>query len=258
MIKIMLGIHGCLHQGMVKSMAIESPDSGSVARRRGRAVITVETAPDAAVADELWAHYVEAFTPLEELALLSQMYGRDVWDALMRDTDVVKIIGWNDGRPVGLCLFTNKLDVVPQISPPFLRRRYPEQFERAAVYFGVLVFVALTARLRTLFPRLIATAGEIAAARAGVAVFDICAHNVAELALDDQFAVMASWFPRSHFDRIDTQSYYACVLPEPMAKAPVTLTERTGRGPAPVGPPTVTLGPATVEHTVERARSQVA
>jgi hypothetical protein len=181
-----------------------------------------------------------------------------VWDALMRDTDVTKIIGWKAGRPVGLCLFTNKLGIVPQISPPFLRKRFPEQFEREAVYFGVLVFVAVTARLRTLFPRLIATAGEIAAARSGVAVFDICAHNVAELALDDQFAVMATWFPRSHFDRIDTQSYYACVLPEPMAKAPVTLVDRAGRPPAPAAPSPLVLGPAAVEHTSSLASTFVA
>lgn len=177
--------------------------------------MTVETRPVSESWDDLWDLYFDAFEPLQELALLNHLYHRSDFDALLADERVSKLIAWVEGKPVGLAMITNELELVPQISPPFLRAKYPEQAGRQAVFFGIMVFVAEAHRRSTTFARLVAGMGQITAAASGVVVFDICRHNMAAIELDQQLASISRWFPDSSFERIDEQSYFAATLPAP-------------------------------------------
>lgn len=177
--------------------------------------MTVETRPAAESWDDLWDLYFDAFEPLQELALLNHLYHRSDFDTLLADERVSKLIAWVEGKPVGLAMITNELELVPQISPPFLRAKYPDQAGRQAVFFGIMVFVAETHRRSTTFARLVAGMGQITAAASGVVVFDICRHNMAAIELDKQLASISRWFPDSSFERIDEQSYFAATLPAP-------------------------------------------
>jgi hypothetical protein len=197
--------------------------SKSTRERRARATVGVETAPDPNTWDDLWDLYLTAFEPLQELALLNHLYSRAAFDLLLADERVSKLIAWYEGRPVGLAMITNQLDIVPQISPPFLHRKYPEMAERQAVFFGIMIFVAASHRRTSAFARLIAGMGQITAQSNGVVVFDICRHNLEASELDRQIATISRWFPGSSFEQVDEQKYFAATLPtQPERRLPIS------------------------------------
>ena len=186
-------------------------------------MVTVERVPARTSWGDLWDLYFEAFEPLQELALLNHLYRQADFESLLADERVTKLIAWVEGSPVGLAMITNELDLVPQISPPFLHARYPEQTTRRAVFFGIMIFVAESHRRSTTFARLIAGMGQITAEASGVVVFDICRHNLAASDLDKQIASISRWFPGSSFEQIDEQAYFAATLPAlPERRMPVT------------------------------------
>jgi fatty acid desaturase len=187
-------------------------------RSRGVSV-TISNRVDAAHLDRLWDIYLTAFEPLRELALLNHLYTRDVFDSLVLDDRVFKIIGWVDGEPVGVAAATSHLDLVPQISPPFLHRRYPELAARDAIYFGIFVCVDPAIRSNSLTARLIAGMGQVAATRAGVIICDVSQYN-SDAGVDRIINRVSDWFPNSSFGRIDSQHYFAGVLPEPLERLP--------------------------------------
>ncbi|MDW3213512.1 MAG: hypothetical protein R8G01_05925 [Ilumatobacteraceae bacterium] len=205
-------------------------------RPRARAVVTIEGRPASGSWDDLWDLYFDTFEPLQELALLNHLYARADFEALLDDERVSKLIAWHEGKPVGLAMITNELGLVPQISPPFLHAKYPEQAARKAVFFGIMMFVAESHRRSTTFARLVASMGQMTAAAGGVAVFDICRHNLTALELDQQLASISRWFPDSSFEKIDEQSYFAATLPSPPERrlpiAPLPETAADGH-PAP-------------------------
>lgn len=180
---------------------------------RARAIITIESAPTQDVWPELWDLYFEAFEPLQELALLNHLYPRDAFDELLADPRVTKLIAWVGARPVGLAMITNELDLVPQISPPFLHARYPNEASRRAVFFGIMVLVSDSRRRSAVFARLVAGMAQITAEASGVVVFDICRHNMDSMELDRQIGSFTRWFPGSTFDQIDEQKYFAAKIP---------------------------------------------
>jgi hypothetical protein len=191
------------------------PDTGSARRDE----ITISAVVDDALLPELWQLYADAFEPFREMALLCHLYPRELFDQLVGDPRVYKVIGWRDSEPVALAAVTNVLDLVPQISPPFLRRRYPEQALRQAIFFAMFICVAERHRTSTLFARLIAGMGQIAANRQGLVVCDISQAN-RDADLDDLIGRIVGWFPDSSFDQIDAQHYYAAVLPETLDRLP--------------------------------------
>jgi fatty acid desaturase len=181
--------------------------------------MTISNCIDPALLPRLWQIYENAFLPLRELALLNHLYPRELFEDLVMDERVFKIIGWLDGQPVGLAAATNELDLVPQISPPFLHRRYPEHAARNAIYFGVFVCVDTDAGTKTVTPRLIAGMGQVAAVNDGVIICDVSDHNVG-VGVDRMVSRIVDWFPNGRFGRIDSQHYFECVLPEPLERLP--------------------------------------
>ncbi len=157
--------------------------------------------------------YETAFEPLQELALLNHLYAREEFEALLADDRIVKIIARSEGEPVGMAMVTNELTIVPQISPPFLHRRFPDEAARSAVFFGIMVFVAEAYMRSTVFARLVAGMGQVTAEESGVIVFDICRHNMETFQLEEQIKSIAFWFPGATFDLIDQQSYFGARLP---------------------------------------------
>jgi hypothetical protein len=192
---------------------VHAERSYELKRSRARAVVTVERVPSRQTWDELWDLYYDAFSPLQELALLNHLYPRPSFEELLADERVTKLIAWVDGRPVGLAMLTNELELVPQISPPFLHARYPDESERGAVFFGIMVLVSDSRRRGAVFARLIAGMAQITAEASGVVVFDICRHNMEAMELDRQIGSFTRWFPGSTFDQVDEQRYFAAKIP---------------------------------------------
>lgn len=191
--------------------------------------VALEPTIDQDTKDGLWAAYVEAFGPLREKALLTHQYSRAEFDELMDDERVYKLVARCKGRPIGLGVITNHLELAPQISPEFLRSRYPDLAERNAIYFGIMIFVSAERRRQILFAQLAGAMGQLAALDNGLLVFDICEYNRENLRLDSQLEHVAKWFPESNFTKIDTQSYYAARVPVPAERLPFGLDHLLGR-----------------------------
>jgi predicted GNAT superfamily acetyltransferase len=114
-------------------------------------------------------------------------------------------------------MITNWLDDVPELSPRFLRRRYPEHAARNAIYVGVYVVVAPEHRGITLFHRLYLDCWQLVANNAGVLVVDTCEFNRQAFDTDALANRIARAFPNSTVAELDRQTWYAMELPEPMA-----------------------------------------
>ncbi|MEZ5294854.1 MAG: 1-acyl-sn-glycerol-3-phosphate acyltransferase [Ilumatobacteraceae bacterium] len=140
----------------------------AVSRRSEPVVITHEDVIDGHDAELLWEAYHANFHPLAELAILQHLYSRDEVLAELANPRILKIVGRQGGRPVGMGMVTNSLEDVPQISPAFLRARHPDHAERNAIYFGILVMVSPDHRGRTLFSRLYTEMWQVPARAGGV------------------------------------------------------------------------------------------
>ncbi|CAB4884593.1 unannotated protein [freshwater metagenome] len=200
-----------------------APSSGSILDQHPRASpihITHETSITGAHADALWDAYRANFEPLASLAVLQHFYSRDEVLAELSNPRILKIVGWQDGQPVGLAMVTNSLEDVPQISPEFLRSSYPDHAATNTIYFGILVMVVPELRGRTLFSRLYIELWQVPATAGGVLVFDICDFNRLSFEADTLTQRIADNFPQSSVRVIDRQTWYVAELPRPIPSHP--------------------------------------
>lgn len=193
--------------------------TGSILDRHpvvGPTVISHELVIDGEPADLLWQAYLANIEPLAEVAILRHVDGRDEFLAQLVNPRIVKIVGWQAGLPVGLAMVTNSLEDVAEISPRFLRSKYPDHAARDAIFVGMLVMVSQPMRGRTLFGRLYTELWQVPALVGGVLIFDVCDFNRTMFDTDQLTQRIASAFPRSSVAVVDRQTWYAAELPEPL------------------------------------------
>ncbi len=195
------------------------PVTGSIIEQHpvaSRIEITHELTITGQHAESLWKAYEENFGPLQDLAMLRHVDTRDEMLAQLANPRIVKIVGWRGDEPVGLAMVTNSLEDVTEISPQFLRARFPEHAARNAIYFGTLVMVSQPLRGRTLFSRLTTELWQIPANAGGVLIYDVCEFNRTTFDTDLVSQRIADNFPRSRVQVVDRQTWYAAELPEPI------------------------------------------
>ena len=167
-------------------------------------------------AEDLWELYIANLEPLSDFALQKQYSEHDEMIALFANPKVVKIIARAEGRPVGLAIVTNSLEDVPEISPRFLRRRYPDSAARDAIFCGMYVIVDPHHRGISLFHRLYIELWQVVAKSSGVLIFDTCEFNRELFDVDSLAQRIASAFPNSSVTHVDRQTWYAAELPVPL------------------------------------------
>jgi hypothetical protein len=182
--------------------------------------VTHELSITGTKAEALWEAYRAKFEPLAELAVLQHFYSRDEVLAELLNPLITKIVGWQGDRPVGLAMVTNSLEDVPQISPAFLRAKYPEHAARNTIYVGIFVMVAPGVRGLTLFSRLTTEMWQVPALVGGVLVFDICDFNREMYGAERLIQRLAYNFPRSMTQVLDRQTWYVAELPVPIPGFP--------------------------------------
>lgn len=179
-------------------------------------VVTHELVVDGATAETLYEMYLDNMAPLAELAVLRHIDTKDDLLGLFANPRIVKIVAWQANEPVGLAMVTNSLEDVTEISPAFLRARYPEHAARNSIYVGMLVLVSKHLRGLTVFNRLYTELWQVPASDAGVLVFDVCEFNRTMFDVDSLSQRIASLFPRSSVETLDRQTWYVAELPEPL------------------------------------------
>jgi hypothetical protein len=203
-----------------------STDLGSLITARPPAppvTVTSERVIAGSLADQLWEGYVTSVGPLAELAVLKHVDSRDDVLALLANPRVVKLVAWQGGHPVGLGMVTNDLETVVEISPAYLRARFPEHAARDAIYVGMLVMVLPGVRGLTVFSRIYHELWNVPAKANGVLVFDVCEFNRTMFDTDALTGRIASNFPNSTYDVLDRQTWYVAHLPEPLPTPPSRL-----------------------------------
>lgn len=168
------------------------------------------------LADRLWESYLTNFDPLADLAVLQHLYEEDEIREEFCNPRIDKIIAWQDGLPVGLGMLTNSLEDVPQISPRFLRRRYPEHAARNAIYYVILAMVAAPLRGRTVFARIHTELCQAAAKHSGVLVFDVCEFTRELFDPATSAGRAVSQFPNGSLSVLDRQTWFVADLPAPL------------------------------------------
>jgi hypothetical protein len=185
-------------------------------RGAGRLTITHETVVTGAPAEALYEAYVESILPLTSLAVLKHLDSKAEVLANLANPRIEKIVGWQGDEPVGLAMVTNSLDDVSEISPDFLRAKYPEHAAKNRIYVGMLVLVSPRLRGLTLFGRLYTELWQVPALAGGILVFDVCEFNRTMFDTDLLAQRIADNFPRSAVAVLDRQTWYVAELPEPI------------------------------------------
>jgi hypothetical protein len=145
----------------------------------GTTTITASRVVDAATAKVLWDLYVDAFAPLQECAAARQLLTVDEFARQVLDARVKKYLAWGpSGEVVGLATVSPELATVPWISPAFYRRRYPEHFDRQAIFYCGLAMVHPGARQTPAFAMLVAAFARDIAAVNGILAADMCRYNI--------------------------------------------------------------------------------
>lgn len=196
-----------------------APRTGSILDRHPVAPpisITHERSISGELAEELWHAYLENVQPLAEVAVLRHLDSHEEMLAQFANPRILKLVVWEGARPVGLGMVTNCLEDVAEISPAFLRSKYPEYAVRDAIYVGMLVMVSPGQRSLTTFSRLYFELWQVPARAGGILVFDVCDFNRQAFGVDEMSQRIASNFPKGSVEVLDQQTWYVAHLPEPL------------------------------------------
>ncbi|MDQ1446548.1 MAG: hypothetical protein QOI20_3012, partial [Acidimicrobiaceae bacterium] len=87
------------------------------------------------MAEDFLKVYRAAFEPLETLSAVRQSLTDAEFIEEMHHPAVLKWVAWDEfDQPCGLAFMTTDLALVPWISLPYYRARFPEHYERNAIY----------------------------------------------------------------------------------------------------------------------------
>lgn len=178
--------------------------------------ITHERSITGELADQLWDAYLENFEPLAKVAVLRHLDSREQMLAQFANLRILKLVAWQGAQPVGLGMVTNCLEDVEEISPAFLRAKYPEYAARNAVYVGMLVMVSPGQRNLTAFSRLYLELWQVPARAGGILVYDVCDFNLETFGVGEMSRRIASNFPKASVEVLDRQTWFVAHLPEPL------------------------------------------
>ena len=165
-------------------------------------------------AEALWELYVAAMGPVDEVAAMLHLEDRDVVFAAFEAPEMIKVVARAGSVPVGLGMITPRLDLIPGISPAFFENQFPDHAD-GRIFYVSAVLVDPNRRGKTVFSRLLNEMTYIAERVGGVMVFDTCSFNREGHRMDAVVQRIVDRFPRSSWQIIDQQTWYAAELPDP-------------------------------------------
>jgi hypothetical protein len=173
------------------------------------------TVPDD-VTDEFLAVYRGAFAPLEILAPARQSLTDDEFREEMVDPRVVKFVARDDaGAPCALAFMATDLEVVPWVSVPYFRHRFPDHFERGAIFYVGALLVRPDRQGGPWVKVVVDDMVRFVAERRGIAAFDCCGFNVETIRLPDTLARATHRLAYAETVELDAQRYYAYEMAGP-------------------------------------------
>jgi hypothetical protein len=165
--------------------------------------------------EAVWKLYQDAFEDLNTMAVQRHLMYRDEFDEVMRDSRVHKYLALDDdGTVCGIATYTNELEAVPLISPPYFERHWPEHYASKRIWYIGFVAVSPQAQGREVFSLLVDQMYLVASAQNGVVGLDICTYNDDVRRMSHIFRLMVSRLSDTmRFNRVDQQSYWLYEFP---------------------------------------------
>jgi hypothetical protein len=178
-------------------------------------VKVVDQITDEDLHEGVWTLYQDAFQELNTMAAQRHLMTKSEFDEVMLDTRIDKYLALDDdGTLCGVSTYTNDLDAVPLISPPYFERHWPEQYAARKIWYIGFVAVSPEAQGREAFGLLVEQMYLVASAQNGMVGLDICTYNDDARHMSRVFRLMVSRLADNmRFNRIDQQSYWLYDFP---------------------------------------------
>ena len=177
--------------------------------------IKVVTELDPATEEEAWTLYYTAFQGLNAYAVQRHLMYRTEFADVMGDTRVQKYLCLDDnGALCGLSTYSNDLDAVPLISPPYFQRRWPDLYAARRIWYCGFVAVHPDAHGSAVFGELVEAMYLVAATQSGIIALDMCRYNDASRRLSRVIPLMLHRLSgQVRTERMDEQSYWLYEFP---------------------------------------------
>ncbi len=157
--------------------------------------------------------YETAFGPLRTRSMARQVLDEDEFRAQMVDSAVIKYVAWTlDGQPVGLCTMTNVLATVPWISPDYFAARYPDHWDRGAVWYYGFTLAHPSQRHARFLEQMVSVSVVEPLAQGAICAWDMCAFNTDELGFGPRLSHAFRRTTGRVPDQTDAQNYYTVDL----------------------------------------------
>jgi hypothetical protein len=175
----------------------------------------IDQITDEELHEAVWKLYQDAFEDLNTMAVQRHLMYRDELDEVLRDSRVHKYLALDDdGTLCGIATYTNELEAVPLISPPYFERHWPEHYASKRIWYIGFVAVSPQAQGREVFALLVDQMYLVASAQNGVVGLDICTYNDDVRRMSRIFRLMVSRLSDTmRFNRVDQQSYWLFEFP---------------------------------------------
>jgi hypothetical protein len=171
---------------------------------------------DESLHEAVWKLYDDAFRELNTLAVQRHLMYRSEFDEVMRDSRIDKYLALDDdGTVCGIATYTNDLDALPLISPPYFEHHWPEHYAAKRIWYIGFVAVSPVAQGREAFAQLVEQMYLVAVTQNGLVGLDICSYNDDVRRMSRIFKLMVSRNCETmKFSRIDQQSFWLYEFPK--------------------------------------------
>ncbi len=157
--------------------------------------------------EEAWTAYAGIFAEINTMAAQRHLMTLDEFATVYHDPRVLKFYVHDDnGNLAGMSVLTQHLDAWPLISPPYFARRWPQHYQRKAIWY--VGFVGVTPQHRHGFRRLVNDMYTHVIGNAGIAVMDFCTHNTVRRRLPEiTLKLLGGLNPNADMETADAQSF---------------------------------------------------
>lgn len=170
--------------------------------------VTIDVQVSDEVAEKFWCLYDQAFEPLRTASPCRQFMREHEFKEEMKDERMLKFVLWDElDEALGMALVAIDLEAVDWISPDYFKNRFPDHFERAAIYYFGALLVEPTSQGMSYSKLLLEELVNFVIRNNGIAAYDCYAGN--NQWMPDLIVRMteAQGFLKTH--ELESQYYYA-------------------------------------------------
>lgn len=156
--------------------------------------------------DEAWTLYASVFAEVNQLAAQRHLMTADEFAGVYHHRQVRKFYVHDAGELAGMSVLTQHLDAWPLISPAYFARRWPEHYQRHAIWY--VGFVGVAPHHPHAFRELVGDMYAHIIGNDGIAVMDFCVYNMTRRRLPEiTLKLLSTINPATTLETADAQEF---------------------------------------------------